>query len=324
MHSRSVRVAQIAALAIAALGASATEPAAVNPAVREAATARIKARMAQVKAAQTKLAPKAADSVDTTPAVLTAFNATPAVDVNTPGIEMVVSFKASDDLSGASSVRAWAWGPVGQLVEVGADEILPSTKLTAKMRSNGLSPFLAPGEYRFVSASIHDHAGNYRTFDENELARLGQTSFTVKNKKGYDSVGPSLESGKVLTPQISLSAQHPGTNGAAFAQLTVVATDSGQSAVSGVHHAEALFCMDYAHCFRLTSSAAQTVPLAASGTLKVGGQPFYYASVTGDYRLATLTLFDYAGNMASYESIEFGGQIDFSTYFPSSTITLVP
>lgn len=45
---------------------------------------------------------------------------------------------------------------------------------------------------------------------------------------------------------------------------------------------------------------------------------------TGEYRLAHLTVADYAGMQRFYQSVEFGGDVDFSAYFPSVSIHVRP
>jgi len=296
-----------------------------NDAVQQALPPQVKARMAQAKARRVQPAPQLAGAADTAPLVLTAFNVVPSVDAGVPGTSVVVSFKAIDDLAGARSLRAWAVGPSGQYIEVFFEASAPSTKLAGKMHSDKPLDFMEPGVYEFVSVRTEDYASNYQSVDGGDLAKLGKTTFTVKNKRGFDVTAPSFQSGRVLTPQISLSAIHPGTTERAFAQMTLLATDAGNSATAGVRSAEAFFCtLDYQSCFHLLSGAGDTVPLSAGATLKLGGQPAYYASATGDYHLLSLTLDDYAGNSMSWLSAEFGGETDFGTYFPSTTITLVP
>jgi hypothetical protein len=49
-----------------------------------------------------------------------------------------------------------------------------------------------------------------------------------------------------------------------------------------------------------------------------------YNSKPGVYELNSVRVLDRAANHSEYKSTKFGGETDFSQFFPSTTITLVP
>lgn len=275
--------------------------------------------------AKAKSAQQVTMAADTLPPALTVFNAAASVDVGVPGSALIASFKATDDLSGVRNAYAWAYGPSGQYIDVSTYLAIPVNKPTGKMHSSVVNGFLEPGVYTFQGAYIYDTAGNYQYVDGATLATLGKVDFTVKNKKGFDVSKPSIQSGKIVTPRISLSATHPGTDLPTFAQVTVSATDAGNTALSGVQYANATFCLlDQTSCFSVSSSSGETVPMAFSATVKMGGQITDMATPLGEYHMYSMAVGDYAGNYVYLYGTQFGGVTDFSTYFPSTTITLIP
>jgi hypothetical protein len=333
MHSKSLHAALASAcLAVGLCASSQAEPVAVP-----AGSARIGAQVvppyirALIAARQaikpSAVAPRTAGTIDTLAPVLTAFNTVASVDVGVPGSAVSVSFKATDDLSGLASVYAWAEGPSRQWVDVSFDENVPLTSLSGKMHSTTAIPaFLEPGVYKFVGAYTVDFAGNGQNIDQATLAALGKVSFTVKNKSGFDITPPTLVSGKVMTPRVDLSVPHAGTEyDAPFVRVNLSATDAGNTAVSGVKYASATFCLlDRSSCFYLLNTASEMDPMATSANLRLGGRVSDSNNPPGDYILSSVMVVDFAGNSNSWHSTVFDGQTDFSTYFPSTTIKLVP
>jgi hypothetical protein len=326
MKSKSFRGALMTALATASLSVLAQAAVAAHaPKVApQAIPPQAKAWLAANAKAKPDQGALQVTAADTLPPSLTVFNAAASVDVGIPGSALVASFKATDDLSGVRSIYAWAYGPSGQYIDVNTYLAVPVTKPTGKMHSNGVPAFLEPGVYTFQGAYIYDTAGNYQYVDGATLATLGKVDFTVKNKKGFDVSKPSIQSGKIVTPRVSLSATHAGTDQPTFAQVTVAATDAGNSALSGVQSANVTFCLlDQSSCFSLSSSSGETVPMAFNASLKLGGQ-ISTTTPQGEYHMHSMMVYDYAGNYLYLYGTQFGGATDFSTYFPSTTITLIP
>lgn len=264
--------------------------------------------------------------VDTTPPQLIRFNAIESVDVGVLGAVMQASFKASDDLAGVTSVSALATGPSGQRVQVLFGQAVPSKQLAGTMNSWGsFGPNMEPGTYTFIQGWVFDAAGNYQFVDEAALAALGKVTFEVKNQGGYDKLPPSLVSGTIVTPKVSLVATHPGTSQPKYVQLAIETIDAGNTAVSGLWTAMADFCLpDQSKCLFFSADPNDRHPMSAKASLKLATQIFDKSTPLGEYHIRSISLTDSAGNFQYLKSAEFGGSTDFGTYFPSTTIKLVP
>lgn len=268
-------------------------------------------------------APLPQADTDVSAPALTAFESDAAVDVTRTINPLVVRFKATDDLSGVRFGGAKAYGPSGQMVEANFSRSVPSKTASGVMQSYHVSAFMEPGVYVFKSAYVGDANYNYANYDEAALARLGRNTFTVKNDKGYDVVAPSLVSGKVKTPTISVSSHHPGTNAGPYAQVSLQTSDSGNTAVAGVRDASATFCTaGQAYCFSVYSYD-DLAPQDAAARLTLGHQ-LQSQQAPGSYVLYQVSVGDFAGNRQTLTSEVFGGTTDFSLFFPSTTITLTP
>lgn len=261
-------------------------------------------------------------NLDITPPVLLSFKPEAVADATLPSGGFSIDLKASDDLSGIQWIHATAVGPDGTQMAFSGWEYSAGKTLSRSLHLDGLWTYQRPGTYTFVSARLLDAASNAVDYDQAALAALGATSFTVKNKGGFDATPPRLVSGKVLTPTLSASAVHPGTEQAAKAGVEIVAVDAGNTAISGVGYVSLDFCVISGEaCFSLFSRGLEFKPVPDPVKLRLG------ASVSvppGDYRLRTVGINDQANNSLVLTSTEFGGTTDFSAYFPSVVITVTP
>ena len=258
---------------------------------------------------------------DITAPVLTSFSTQGSVDATLTANALTVAIKASDDLSGIYWGGAYAFGPNGQSVYVSFSSDFPANKYNGPMWSTSQLAFLAPGTYTFDSAYVADVAGNVSYYDAAQLAALGRTSFTVKNKAGFDAVPPGLLKGRILTPQVSLGSFHPGTDQGPFAGVSVDLSDAGNTAVAGVQNVYLQFCVPgSSDCLGLSSYAG--VPRKAAVTLRPSNRLYAGWGPEGEYHLYYISITDFAGNSSFLMSTEFGGETDFSLYFPSTTITV--
>lgn len=277
----------------------------------------------QIARQEATRAQRSTAKVDIVPPVLTAIEAPTSVDALAPASSFIV-IKATDDLSGVRWGYAYATGPNGQSVVAFLGMTLPSKKYDGGMSLSQLTPFSQPGVYTVNDVYLFDVADNMAHFDEAALAALGgRTSFTVTNTRGYDTKGPVLRTGKVLTPQLSLSSTAPGTTKAPYAAIQVSAADVGDTLVSGVTAIMAEFCIpDFSACFSVNADDMRD---GTSSTMRLAGQiSADFGQLPGEYHLRNLQINDYAGNDLFMVSTEFGGGTDFSAYFPSTTITLTP
>lgn len=263
-------------------------------------------------------------ALDTTAPAMSAFNAAKVVDVTNGNMALTVSFSASDDLSGVSHGYGRAVGPSGQLVVVQFYETFPTKKFSGRMISELLPAMLEPGEYTFEYAWVHDVLHNAGRYEGAALAALGNARFVIKNRKGYDAKPPALVAGKVLTPVMSASGHQKGTlDQPPRLGISLDMLDSGNSAIAGVRWAQIDLCLaDQSNCLYLVAEdSAQPGRATLSARL---GDALMPDTPVGDYRVRTVYLYDYAGNETTLTSTEFGGTTDFSTYFPTTTITVTP
>lgn len=259
--------------------------------------------------------------LDVTGPVLTGFNAQTTLNLDKPATPFKVAVKATDDLSGVTSTTFYAWGPRGlegqQVILIGAG--YPSKGFSVAAGIGNLNRMLEPGTWKFSWGYAYDAAGNYSYFDEATLDALGNTTFTVVNSGGHDIAAPTLVSGEIMTPAISLSTVVPGTTSTLpYVKIKVGTADTGNSAVAGVGTVAATFCKLDAPAVCLNTAAASFARGQAKATLHVGAQ-LSAGTATGTYELYTVDMVDHAANGSTYTSTAFGGTTDFSTYFPGGT-----
>ena len=323
-----MRAPIILASLLATLGTGLAAAATAEPvdmeALRHMTAAQARAWAQQkIASQQATRAQRSTAKVDVVPPVLTAIEAPASVDAMAPASSFI-AIKATDELSGVRWGYAYATGPNGQSVAAFLGLMLPSKKYTGGMSLSQLTPFSQPGVYTVNDVYLFDLADNVAHFDEAALAALGgHTSFVVSNTRGYDTKVPVLRTGKILTPQLSLSSTAPGTTKAPHAAIQISAADVGDTVVSGVSAARADFCtLDESACFSLDANDMRD---GTSSTMRPSGEVSTgLGHLPGEYHLRNMQIFDYAGNSVFLYSTEFGGSTDFSAYFPSTTITLTP
>ncbi len=270
---------------------------------------------------------QAPTALDVTPPVLTAFDAGTVLNVTKASPPFSVQVKASDDLSGVRTILFWTSGPSGQRIPALVELAYPVKSHDGRVGYGTLfaGRLLQPGVWTIDEARVEDVAGNHAEYDHAALAALGNTSFTVVNKGSHDTAAPSVGSGQVLTPVVSLSSAAKGTAGLApFVGIKVLASDTGDTALAGLAGAEAAFCINGDNpCIELRAT-----PLGgaqASATLYLGTQvATALGHVPGEYELCELGVWDQAGNTIVLDSVACGGSTDFSLLFPTTKITLTP
>lgn len=265
--------------------------------------------------------------LDVTPPVLTAFDAGTSLNTAKATPPFSVLVKASDDLSGVRSILFWATGPSGQRIPALVELAYPVKSHDGRIGFGALfaGRLLQPGVWTIAEARVEDLAGNHASYDQAALAALGNTTFTVVNKGSHDAVPPTVGSGQVLTPVVSLSAVAKGTASLApYVGIKVLAVDNGSTALAGLAGAEAAFCIAGDNpCLELRATPMGGAQ--ASGTLTLGAQVSpQLGHVPGEYELCELGVWDQAGNAAVLSSVACGGSTDFSLYFPTTKITLTP
>lgn len=319
-----------AAIALAAAAAQPALAAPAKPAKAKKAFVHPELQKAKAHAAQLRAQSKAerkrlgaqAGPEDVTPPVLTAFNVDPRVNLRKRGEEANVSWTLTDDLSGGYYVYAQLIGPSGQSTAIGRTIGYTDTSWhDAAVFS--LDPSAEPGNWVVDYAWAYDMRGNWVEYDAAGLAALGNTVLKVGNKT-YDALPPSVVSGEILTPTVTLSKNPPGMPYSFGDDLKVRLTAqdaAGGAIVSGARTAYLYFCVldagSCSHSLSLGATAGAWGDPHTTFTLGARLTPGSYA--TGTYTLYYLQLQDSAGNWAQYTDINYGGDTDFSTMFPGGT-----
>jgi len=269
--------------------------------------------------------------LDTTPPVLESIKVSGMIDAQAPGQSVTAAIVLTDDLSGVVKYVIDFRSPSGlQHVVRTSTSPVPSRSLARVLTIGSLpatdpplTPFAEPGTWTADLFYAYDANGNFAGYSENELKAIGPTTFRVKNAGGYDIVAPALVSGKITTPHIRLSKPPRGTPPGTmpFAGAEVSMTDSGNGAISGGYASHVTYCT--ANCrnsFVMSGIVSHTGQ--ASSTMTIGTQ-LGDSQPPGSYQIFALALEDGAGNESTYFSTAFGGDIDFSVFFPQGFTVLV-
>jgi len=249
---------------------------------------------------------------------LTAFHADASVNAALSGAQLKVTLSATGASAGITEVSIYAVSPNGQRATYAGPSVgFPSNDVTTTV---GLTfgVYSQPGTWTITQVVLYDDAGNYTVYDHDQVAALGDASFTVTNAnpRALDLTPPTLVGGRILTPTVKLT---PGANPIdTWAGVQVKLTDAGNPASSGFDWADTVFCtLDRAHCIWLgwgpsVLGQSGATPRMGTNLANLGG-----SVVPGTYWLDAVMLHDIAGNATTLTSRMFGGSTDFSTYFPA-------
>jgi hypothetical protein len=287
-----------------------------------------------------------AAALDVAPPVLTSFSTSGAVDAAATGQFVTVRFTATDDLSGIFTYYVTLESPSG--AKITQDGLVAPTKsLTTKIEvgyprytniefGEHFDRWSQPGTWSVTSLDVRDLAGNAKVYDKAALAAFGNTDFTVTNTK-YDELPPTLVSGSISTPTLSLSKPPAGLPAGAppVGKVSIRAFDSGTGAISGIDTVTVFFCKEpynpathqCAESFGLTGLPATPVRGSASNILAADQvrQPDGSAIHPGVFRVWSIGLNELAGHNVGFTDIHYGGETDFAALFPTgTTITVNP
>jgi hypothetical protein len=280
---------------------------------------------------------------DTTPPVLKSISVAGSVNATKAGQFVEVSLDATDNLSGVDSVVIELVSPQGDQTIVQDLYTTPTTKykVTELMGipryNNPTGQFnidSEPGTWSVYAVYVADLAGNEAIYDQAQLAALGKNTFTVTNSE-YTQQSPVLISGSILTPTLSLSTPPAGTapGTAPLAEVSIQASENVTPAFEGIDVESAFFCLPPVGddvCADEFGVLVQTgKPLHAATTLTLSGQLLSTVNPgqplqPGTYYLETVFLDDTLGNAVSYTDTMFGGTVDLSSIFGTTTITVNP
>ncbi|MFZ2987728.1 hypothetical protein [Ideonella sp.] len=283
-------------------------------------------------------------ALDTQPPKLTSFGVSGSVDASRTGQFVSVKLGASDNLSGVYYYIIELRSPAGAIIrQEGYNTSLSKNYSTTVAIgyprymniefSEQFGRWSEPGTWSVDSIDLRDLAGNAKVYDKAALAALGNTDFLVVNAKP-DAMAPTLLSGVINTPNLSLSTPPAGLPAGAspMAVLTISAEDSGATTNSGLDVYSAQFCKlpfngsECADEFGLTGTTG--TPIKTPSSLKMSGRLVRNdgTPVTpGTYVLSVITLQDIASNASAWVSTAVGGSVDFNAYFGGGiTITVAP
>ncbi len=159
-----------------------------------------------------------------------------------------------------------------------------STPLTIEPPRNAFNLFSAPGAWTLYSIIIIDQAGNETAYDLQQISTIfPSTTINIVNAGTPDVTPPVILSGKILTPTVKLSGQHP-----AFGISLTISDD-----ISGVGYAN-VYVSGPNNLYQSPSS----VPVAIKHGVVTAWDYLGPSSgaVPGTYRVETIQICDVAGN----------------------------
>lgn len=281
-----------------------------------------------------------APGYDQMPPKLVSVQVSPVVDLTaTEGNQVLVDLSMTDNRTGVRNMDLVFTGPMdayGQPATMYISRSLsaPNTVWQGRVVWTP-NDYTVPGAWRLTQVTLWDINGNAAWYNEAALAGLGSTALTVHNVS-KDVLAPKLVSGQMLNDTLSQTAMLPGGSPwlPVYVQADLLVRDRVQSgaSLSGVSTAELTFCRqatlpsDCGWYDQFTLGGAVGLRRIGQYTLNTSGAPFYYKPYLtyGVYELVKVQLADRAGNQSTLTSTSMGGETDFSTLFPSTTITLTP
>lgn len=320
-HRLFARAVACAAFACA-LSAQAAPPADLHADLRglvRLPPARLAAVLRSLGGSRAAAAP--GSKIDTVPPVLKAFTMTAPADVSAPFAQVRVEAWATDDLSGVLTFWAVLEGPSGQILTVSPPDWWLPTRNFHQLIAADTSAYMEPGTWTVLYVDVFDTENNRAEYDTAAIAGLGNATIEIANSHSrlVDLEGPELLFGKIRTPVVSATGHPKGTDTFPIIGADFTITDSG----SGVDDSNATWCLaDMSSCIGAVGEDSvrgeKHAVIGATGTQ-------YSPPPIGVYELYTWQAHDHAGNGTVHVSKDFGGDTDFSTYFPGGTsITITP
>lgn len=256
--------------------------------------------------------------------MLTQFRAGKQLTVQSGHNQLLIRVSATDDLVGLRSLRINLRGPSDQVASAEVPILPAPTQWTGAVAWLPTDAVEA-GEWRVVGLDIEDYSDNWSFYDEAQLAQFGNTRIMVTNPSGgADKQKPQLLAGRVMTPQLSLSRTIPGSDGQA--QYVSVGVDAQDVGVAGLREVSVRFCIvgdrDCHYDMYLRGDASGERGSEAA-TLEAASQ-LSWQQLVGTYEIREVSLLDQAGNQTFLTSRTYGGNTDFTTLFPTTTLKVKP
>ena len=150
--------------------------------------------------------------------------------------------------------------------------------------------YYEPGTYTLIDAYIVDYAGNGTYYEGSQLASIfTKTSFTLINNGKPDITAPTIVSGKILTPTVSLSATRP------YFEAQLAVSDD----VSGVDYADLVVTDPNGDVYYVNGNPSS--PITKTANMQVFFD-FSDTTPTGTYTITEAFIQDVAGNAVSVTS----------------------
>lgn len=271
-----------------------------------------------------------ASEYDLTNPVLTQFGAGKQLTVGPGFNQLLIGVSATDDLVGLMSVYVSLIGPSGQWVMLSPPTLptSPVYSLPAPTQWSGAIAWqptetVQAGVWRVDSLTLEDYNGNRITYEEAQLAQMGNTRIVVTSP-GSDSQGPALLAGQVMTPRLSVSRTIPGSNGQAqYVRINLNAQDVG---LAGLRQASVRLCIagdrDCHYDMYLRGDASGE--RGSKAVMVEVARQLPWEQLAGTYEIREVSLLDQAGNQTFLTSRTYGGNTDFTTLFPTTTLKVKP
>jgi hypothetical protein len=280
-------------------------------------------------------------STDTTPPVLQAISVAGTANANQAITSVRVTLDYTDDLSGGGWGILWVQSPSGAVYQ--AQEFFDGngalhvthTQTIGESRAGAAFTFdgwSEPGTWRVSQLYLYDVAGNSSTYDADQLAALGPTTFTVNNTH-YDGIAPVLVAARLLTSSVSLASGNDA--GIPWVKASLTVSDTGTNTASGVDYVSVWFCKppvdvngQCADEFHVDGYFG--TPAIKQSTITAGGLPFStllgagVLATTGTYQIEEISVQAVDGNGWNCLTAIGGGACDASQWFARTSVTLAP
>lgn len=137
---------------------------------------------------------------------------TSTVDVSkAPGAPAIsITYAAPGNLG---QIGMYFDSPSGQIYHVSfySGQHVPNTgTIVVSGASEPMSRYAAPGTWTLYDIDLYDQSNKYTRYTGSNLAaRFPSLTFTVVNTLSSDAAAPTVTSGKILTPSVSLASRKP-------------------------------------------------------------------------------------------------------------------
>ncbi len=230
--------------------------------------------------------PRPATAPSVAPQITSGSVVSTSLTVGSPGAVPEISFGFLTGSAGLQSVSFTFTSPNGAVNNTAtyyAGAFSQSGEIT--FSGSSVAPFYSqPGIWALTQISITDNGGGFTQYSADQIRRIFRnTRYTLVNNGPVDLTPPTVETGKVLSPTVSLSSPDP--------QFAVHMT--GIDNLSGLAVAYVFIAAPGAP-FSNTYASSFAFPRLSAGVDAV--VPLFPGSATGTYTITGYEMCDVAGN----------------------------